>query len=362
MRGSAVQIREVPLKRRPILDRAAFRIVDTSLGGPNEANLSPLGSPIDVQRLREEILSWMTPPSADRGGRVAGRQIRRLVEALDEPSGREDRFLSTVAEAVLARRLLEAGCTIDIERPTAGGRHADFHVRAGSVECWVHVKRVGAPHAIESSEPLPAILSALSTIKRPVAVAVRWSPTAIDSQLLTLCTALESFIREASVGDELVVRADDGAWLGAARIVAPTADGSVTIRTGIDAGWEAAIPRVQRLLRKAYSQFMPGAVNVICIASDTSAAFDAVETALLGTIIERWDRFPPRGHRVAHGRAEDGFWARGQYEMSSLVAWFPVDGSGPARIWERPPHGTPHIRDGAVASLMARVLNATKER
>ena len=96
----------------------------------------------------------MTPPSADRGGRVAGRQIRRLVEALDEPSGREDRFLSTVAEAVLARRLLEAGCAIDIERLTAGGRHADFYVRASnSVECWVHVKRVGAPHAMEPSFP-----------------------------------------------------------------------------------------------------------------------------------------------------------------------------------------------------------------
>ncbi|NBX32645.1 MAG: hypothetical protein EBR07_07910 [Planctomycetes bacterium] len=326
----------------------------TSLISRNEATLSNLGLPIDVRRLREEILSWMTPPSADRGGRVAGRQIRRLVEALDEPSGREDRFLSTVAEAVLARRLLEDGCAIDIERPTAGGRHADFFVRASNnVECWVHVKRVGAPHAMESSTPLPPVLSQLSAMKRPVAIAVRWSPTAAEAQLLTLRNALEPFVREASVGDEVVVRAEDGAWLGAARIVAPTAEGTVTVRTGVDAGWEAAIPRVQRLLRKAYSQFMPGAVNVICIASDSPAA--------LGTIIERWDRFPPRGHRVAHGRAEDGFWARGQYEMSSLVAWFPVDGSAPAHIWERAPHGTPHVRDGAVAALMSRVLGTTRE-
>jgi len=358
----------LPLKRRPILLRIRRRfsilfssiISCVSLPAHSEATLPCLGSPIDVRRLREEILSWMTPPTADRGGRVAGRQIRRLVEALDEPSGREDRFLSTVAEAVLARRLLEAGCSIDIERLTAGGRHADFYVRAATVECWVHVKRVGAPHAIESTAPLPPILKGLSLINRPVAIAVRWSPTAGDEQLQTLRNALDPFVREASVGDEIVVRAEDGAWLGAARIVAPIADGTVSVRTGIDAGWEAAIPRVQRLLRKAYSQFMPGAVNVICIASDSPAAYDAVETALLGTIIERWDRFPPRGHRVAHGRAEDGFWARGQYEMSSLVAWFPVDGSAPARIWERAPHGTPHARDGAVASLMARVLDATK--
>jgi hypothetical protein len=64
---------------------------------------------------------------------------------------------------------------------------------------------------------------------------------------------------------------------------------------------------------------------------------------------------------VAHGRAEDGFWARGQYEMSSLVAWFPVDGSAPAHIWERAPHGTPHVRDGAVAALMSRVLETARE-
>jgi hypothetical protein len=320
-----------------------------------------VGSPIDVQRLRQEILSWMTPPSADLGGRVAGRQIRRLVEALEQPRAREDLFLSTVAEAVLARRLLESGCTIDIERPTAGGRHADFFVTRGGVDLWVHVKRIGAPPSTEPDRPLPAELSALTAIHRPIAMAVRWSPTADGTGLTALRDALEQFALQASVGDEIVVRADDGTWLGAARIAAPSLGGNVVLRTGADAGWEAAVPRVQRLLRKGYSQFMPGATNVICMASDSAGACETVENALLGTVIERWDRFPPRGHRVAHGRAEDGFWSRGQYEMSTLVAWFPIDASATPRVWERSPFGTGHAPDPAAAALLREVLQAARE-
>ncbi len=303
----------------------------------------------------------MSPPTSDQGGRVAGRQIRRLAEALDHPVGREDLFLSTVAEAVLARKLLEAGCTIDIERPTAGGRHADFHVRRGAREFWVHVKRIATPADSVPAPALPQQLLELSSVRRPVAVAVRWSPAADAVGLASLRDALEPFVVQASVGDELLVRADDGTWLGSARIAAPTAHGTVSLRAGADAGWEAAIPRVQRLMRKAYSQFMPGEANVICVASDTAAASESVETALLGTVIERWDRFPPRGHRVAHGRAHDGFWSGGQCEMSSVVAWFPVDDGAPARVWERAAPAAPDARDAAAAETLREVLAASDE-
>jgi hypothetical protein len=303
----------------------------------------------------------MSPPTADQDGRVAGRQIRRLAEALDHPVGREDLFLSTVAEAVLARKLLEAGCTIDIERPTAGGRHADFHVRRGDHEFWVHVKRIATPADAITAPEVPATLLDLQAVRRPVAVALRWSPSADAAGLAALRDALEPFVVQASVGDELLVRADDGTWLGSARIAAPTSSGAVSLRAGADAGWEAAIPRVQRLMRKAYSQFMPGAANVICIASDTGAASESVETALLGSVIERWDRYPPRGHRVAHGRAHDGFWSGGQCEMSSVVAWFPVDESAPARVWERAAPAAPDARDAAAAAALREVLGAADE-
>jgi hypothetical protein len=321
-----------------------------------------VGSPIDVQRLREEILRWMSPPEGDRGGRVAGRQVRRLVEALDRPVGRDDLFLSSVAEAVLARALLEGGCRIDLERPTAGGRHADFHVRRGDAEFWVHVKRVGAAAtgagATAAAGPLPEELAELGAIRRPVAVAVRWHPQAGSADRAELRDALAPFIEQASVGDEILVRSEDGRWLGSARIASPAPSGHVSLRTGEDAGWEAAIPRVQRLLRKAYSQFMPGAANAICIVSDSRAAGEAVETALLGSVIERWDRFPPRGHRVAHGRADDGFWSRGRCEMSSVVAWLPVDGSSPARVWERAAPHAPDPRDAEAARVLREVLHA----
>ena len=303
----------------------------------------------------------MSPPTADQGGRVAGRQIRRLAEALDHPVGRDDLFLSTVAEAVLARKLLEAGCTIDIERPTAGGRHADFHVRRAGREFWVHVKRIATPADAVDAPEVPRELHGLREIRRPVAVAVRWSAAADRDGLASLREALEPFVVQASVGDELLVRAEDGTWLGSARIAAPTADGTISLRAGADAGWEAAIPRVQRLLRKAYSQFMPGEANVICIASDTAAASDSVETALLGSVIERWDRYPPRGHRVAHGRAPDGFWSGGQCEMSSVVAWFPVDEGAPARVWERAAPSAPDARDAAAAEALREVLGAADE-
>jgi hypothetical protein len=92
--------------------------------------------------------------------------------------------------------------------------------------------------------------------------------------------------------------------------------------------------------------------------SDSRAAGEAVETALLGSVIERWDRFPPRGHRVAHGRADDGFWSRGRCEMSSVVAWLPVDGSSPARVWERAAPHAPDPRDAEAARVLREVLHA----
>ena len=62
-----------------------------------------------------------------------------------------------------------------------------------------------------------------------------------------------------------------------------------------------------------------------------------------------------RGQRVAHGRAEDGFWSRGQFAESELVSWFPVDSAVPACTWERP-GGTPTARDARVAAVLRRVL------
>ena len=298
-----------------------------------------MNAPIDTARLRDEILAWMTPPSGDAGGRIAGRQIRRLLEALEHPSAREDVFLAAVAEAELARRLLVAGCTLAVEQPTAGGRHADFLVTRGDVRLYLHVKRLGMPGG--ASATLPSALRTLEGIARPVTVVVR---AADGARTARLADALAPFVREASIGEEIAVRDEDGTWLGAARIAAPAPGTHCVLRAGPDADWDGAVPRVQRLLRKACTQFMPGAVNAICIASDSDAGAEAVDTALLGSHVERWDAFPPRGHRVAHGRADDGFWAGGHYQESALVCWMPVRPGAPGRLWLRP---------GATAACLA---------
>ena len=83
---------------------------------------------------------------------------------------------------------------------------------------------------------------------------------------------------------------------------------------------------------------------------------DAIEPALLGTPVERWDRFPPRGERVAIGRADDGFWARGRAAGSRVVAWLPIDGSAPARVWERDPVSEATERERACAAALRRAL------
>lgn len=349
MRGSAVQVRELPLRRRFPHGSGVARLATA-------ASLTALSAPIDVERLRREILAWMAPPGGDASGRVAGRQIRRLVEALERPVDREDRFLSSIAEAVLARRLLESGAQLEFESPTADGRHADFRVRVDGIECFVHVKRVALPPGTEEPDVLHAELAALGAIGRAVTVAVRCAPNASADDRRELAQALETFIREASIGDEVLVRGDDGRWLGSARLAGSAAGTHAVVRAGADAGWEAAVPRVQRLLRKAYQQFMPGAANAICLVSDGGAAIDAIEPALLGTPVERWDRFPPRGERVAIGRADDGFWARGRAAGSRVVAWLPIDGSAPARVWERDPVSEATERERACAAALRRAL------
>ncbi|MFO0962911.1 MAG: hypothetical protein U0625_08385 [Phycisphaerales bacterium] len=314
-----------------------------------------MSAPLAPARLRAEILAWMSPPSGDRGGRVAGRQIRRLVEALEHPSAREDAFLSVMAEAELARRLLAARCTIEFETPTARGRHADFRVTAEGASFYLHVKRLGSAGAPDASPPPPEV-AALESLARPVAVGVRCAPGADAAERALLVRELAPFIAEASVGDELVVRGEDGRWIGAARILAPVAGAHAVIRSGGDPGWDGAVPRVQHLLRKAYTQFMPGAVNVICVASEGIAGEEAVETALLGSVVERWDRYPPRGARVAHGRADDGFWARGLFAQSAIAAWFPVAHEEHGRLWTR--SGEPSERELHAIGVLRRALEA----
>jgi hypothetical protein len=280
----------------------------------------------------------------------------RLVRALDSDDPHDELHLSALAEAQFARHMLHAGCTLEFETATPSGKHADFRVQRDETRFFVHIKRLWVDSG-EPAAPMPKELLSLGRIARPMTLDMNWDSTANSTTMAQLAREAGDFALQASVGDELVVRDPDGIWIGRARVAAPHAGTHVQLSTGSIDLREAAVPRAQRLLRRAFGQFMPGAPNVICIAGDGSDSAAALEIALLGSVVERWDVFPPKGQRMAHGRAEDGFWAQGLYEGSELVVWLPVQGDEPTRLWRR--EGTSSNHD--VEAILRQGLSATPQ-
>ena len=103
----------------------------------------------------------------------------------------------------------------------------------------------------------------------------------------------------------------------------------VSLAIGLPSGFSDQTPRIHKLLNRAYQQFMPKAMNVILMCSRDPADVGDFQTALLGSHVERWDAVPPRGRRIAHGRAEDGFWYGGRFAESVVAGWFDFDPSAP---------------------------------
>ncbi len=294
----------------------------TEVGGPERfrGELDP--------RVAAEIAGWAGHP-----------ELAKLHASLRAATD-GGRFLNTLAEAVIARSLLARGCGLRVEVLTPSGRSCDFEVSAAGRRFFLHVKRLNASRPAQRRLTISSRLRYLERINRPYVVGVRFPEEGLtDEQAGRFVTAAAEFIRHARVGDELPVRDADGTPLGGCRILAPGQDRHVTLVIGLPEGLGSAAPRVWRLLRKAYRQFMPGAVNVILIASPGPEDGDDVATALLGSLIERWDAIPPRGQRVAHGRDTDGFWHEGRAVESQAAGWFAFDAAGDAmehRLWVRP--------------------------
>lgn len=281
------------------------------------------------------IRAWRSDPELSR---VAERVLALPRDAwmLDE---------AAIVEAVFARHLLERGWRTRVEVPTPSGRSCDFEATLGGAgepgasdgpTIAFHVKRLrGGPAATSLSVP-PSIV-ALERIRRPFVVSARWPEGAPRNQLARFARAAEQFIREAHLGDEFVLRDASGDEIGGCRILARAAGDHVRLVIGLPAGFGDDLRRAQRLLRKAAGQFMPGRTNVIVMAGRPDDR-RLVETALLGSEVERWDRLPPRGERIAHGRAADGFWHAGRVEQSKITAWIAPDEHGrivAARLWFR---------------------------
>lgn len=282
--------------------------------------------------LMQEVDSWLTHP-----------QLCRLRDSLHAHSD-EHTLLNVCAEAMIARYLLQLNCDLRFEVPTPSGKQADFEVTRDGEQFFLHVKRLDTIQPSQTTLTVSSRLRILERIERPYIVSVRWHEPATDSQMQQFVTDAGKFIFQASVGDELVVRDEvTGNEIGAVRIVAPWEGSHVTLTIGIT-GFIDDAPRMRRLLQRAYLQFMPRATNVIMLCSSNKEDDSDFENALLGSHIERWDTFPPRGRRVAHGRAEDGFWHDKANELSRFAGWFQFsldDAPLQPRLWLRDADAAP---------------------
>ncbi len=252
---------------------------------------------------------------------------------------------SALTEAAVACHLWRRGCELEVEVPSRSGRTADFLVTRGAFRFALHVKRWSLDPASAATLRVPAAVRQLERIRRPYLAAVQWPQE--RRELDRFVAEAGPFLEHASVGDELVVRDAGGRAVGGARILAPWPGDRIALTVGLDAALDDELPRLQRQLRKAHAQFMPGVPNVILLVGGSAGDERLVDTALLGSHVERWDRFPPRGHRIAHGRAEDGFWSGGRYAQSSAMAWAPwsdAKGLGAVRLWLRTPGTLDELR------------------
>ncbi|MBM4110730.1 MAG: hypothetical protein FJ254_05135 [Phycisphaerae bacterium] len=236
-------------------------------------------------------------------------------------------FWGALAEAQVIAAALTAGASTELHVPTHEGRTCDLVATRGSSTLWVHVKSL-APEAARDDAPierrravqeeLVAALRGVESVARGVVVSVEALAPIVSSA--PNVEAAQDFLHRASIGDALLVRSAAGDVLGRLCVLSPWDGGHVAIAPGDVQQPGQQRDRIDRLMRKACAQFMPGARNLVAIAAMPEQEL-AIDWALLGTPIERWDRFPRRGERVAFGRADDGFWSRGREPMCRLTAW-----------------------------------------
>ncbi len=293
---------------------------------PGEGGLDRYRAELDPAVVGE-IQGWAGDP-----------ELGRLHASLRAIRDRE-KFLDAYAEAMVARHLAARGCGLRVGVLTPSGRTCDFEVTSRERRFYLHVKRLNSERGARRHLAVSSRLRYLERIARPYVVSIHLRGERSDAEMQQFVKSAAEFIKQARVGDELVVRDASGAEIGGCRIVAPWQGSRVTLVFGLPSGFIEEAPRIRRLMRKAYQQFMPGAANVILIGNSNGGDAEDVATALLGSYVERWDAHPPRGQRVAHGRDVDGFWHGRRYPESSAAGWFhflPRSGLLHTRLWIRP--------------------------
>ena len=302
-------------------------------------------------------------PEPDDGWRtrlleaVAERRLRpgdrRELEHRFDTAPRRNRRDAVRGEIEVLLRFLSTGASVRAEVEVPGGHPIDFEVTMEDLTIAVHVKRLPTaagpvPGPSQDFEPL-------RRIPRPYVVGVAWSADRgpRESEL----EDMETFLRAARIGDRHLVRDREQSPVATLEILRPVGGGSETSSrielVGIsDADADhRLVERAGRMLRRAYQQFAPGLENVIVLAGGGSDAGRLVDRAVLGGHVERWDRLPRRGQRVAHGRDDRGLWTGRHYERSRLVAWAPLarpDGRTWIRAGAAPPASVVDLVDSAM--------------
>ncbi len=259
------------------------------------------------------------------------RQLPGLASLLESLQAQKQRvrFFDLWTEAIIADRLVEQGCDLEAEVETPSGRTCDFRVRFDGLEWYLHVKRVNDEKAEARRLAISPRLRVLEQIERPFIVRIRWRQDLGDDAMQQLVVRASEFLQLARLGDELTVRDEAGLEVGAVRVVGPWDGPTVSLVIGLPDGFIDQSHRIRRLLDKAYRQFMPRADNIVLVAGSRLDVSTDFEAALLGSTEERWDAHPPRGARVAWGRAADGFWSGASRPESRICGWCRVDPVGP---------------------------------
>lgn len=308
----------------------------------------------------------MTPPQepdADHDWRdllldavVEGRLSagdRRDIEHRFETAGRPARRDAVRGEIEVLTRFLDLGADVRLEVERSG-QSIDLEVALPDLEFAVHVKRLPTPTDRQPPTPPPAsLVVALADVPRPYRVGVDWRDEIDPDE--EVVEELRSFLLAARMGDSHVVRDDRGGVRGFLDVLSPR-EGGMTgpielVQHGDAVAFDQLVDRAGRLLRRAYRQFAPSLENVIVVVGGGPLAADVVDCAILGGHVERWDRLPRIGQRVAHGRDDQGLWTHQHYDDSRIVGWAPANG-GKGRAWVREnqpaDEGVVHVVQGAM--------------
>ncbi len=294
-------------------------MTDQSTNGTNRSNGTHANGAADgLSRFSEwlnpelvrQIRTWQSHPQLG--------QLHASLVAHENPKN----FLDAYAEAMVARHLLQHQTSFRFEVSTPQGKHCDFEIELGGRKVYLHLKRLTAHGSARNGTTISSRMRYLEGIKRPFEVKVRWQERLTERQMQVFVRTASQFIQQGHVGDEYTVRDESGAELGGVLIQAPYEGPHVRLIVGTPTGFVDQTQRLSKLMRRAARQFMPAAVNVVLIGGEDNSHITDFESALLGSHVERWDRFPPTGKRIAHGRDADGFWYDKKYLDCKAAGWF----------------------------------------